>query len=138
MIGLDTANRSYAVSGVPTNKFSVTSIAEIGTAAFLSGDERGEVIDVNSTSAAETKQKLLDNPADLLSLVKYVDSLRNRLVRLGLPAPLSKYMLGSGVTDFSKENENNLVNPGQSLWIWKTVTEASKGNKGVHPPLSTI
>ncbi|KAG8920077.1 hypothetical protein FRC01_000942 [Tulasnella sp. 417] len=73
--------------------------------AKIVGDERGEVIEVTSTSAEETKQKLLDNPADLLSLIKYVD---NTPVRVSVPAPPSRYMRGSVVTDFSKENENEL------------------------------
>ncbi|KAG8913426.1 hypothetical protein FRC00_002428 [Tulasnella sp. 408] len=106
MIGLDTANRVYTVPGLPSNKFTVTSMVDVGTAlarlsilasdnpssvpdyvrlsgdavsfadlAKIVGDERGETIEVKSTSAAETKQKLIDNPADLLSHVKYVNSL---------------------------------------------------------------
>ncbi|KIO26435.1 hypothetical protein M407DRAFT_24284 [Tulasnella calospora MUT 4182] len=148
MIGLDTVNRTYTVSGLPANKFGITSMADVGTAlarfsilaaenpasvpdhvrlsgdavsfaelATVVGNERGETIEVKSTSAAETKQKLIDNPADFLSLVRY--------------------MLGSGVTDFSKENENELVNPGQSLWRWRTVADAVKENKGVHRPPPT-
>lgn len=38
--------------------------------AKIVGDERGETIEVKTTDAAETKQKFIDNPADLLSLVK--------------------------------------------------------------------
>ncbi|KAG9046510.1 hypothetical protein FS837_004260 [Tulasnella sp. UAMH 9824] len=87
MIGIDTANRVYTVSGLPSNKFTVTSMADVGTAltrlsilasenpadlAKTVGDERDETIEVKSTSAAETKRKLIDNLADLLSLVRYM------------------------------------------------------------------
>ena len=30
---------------------------------------------------------------------------------------------GEGRIDYSKENVNELVNPGQSLWKWKTVDD---------------
>ncbi|KAG8958497.1 hypothetical protein FRC00_002686, partial [Tulasnella sp. 408] len=76
----------------------VTSMADVGTVLArlsipasenpgsvpdhvrLSGDavtfdDRGETIEVKSSSVAETKQKLIDNPADLLSLVEYVNSI---------------------------------------------------------------
>lgn len=47
------------------------SIADL---AKLVGEVRGETLEVKTTDAAETKQKFIDNPADLLSLVKYVES----------------------------------------------------------------
>ncbi|KAG8938175.1 hypothetical protein FRC04_009318 [Tulasnella sp. 424] len=148
MVGLDTSNRTYTVAGLPTNKFTVTSLTDIGKAlarlsilaadsptsvpdhvrlsgdavsftdlARIVGSERGETIEVKTQSAAETKQKLLDNPADLISLIKY--------------------MLGSGATDFSGDNQNELVNPEESLWRWKTVTDLVKENKGVQRPSVT-
>lgn len=36
--------------------------------------------------------------------------------------------------DFSTKNDNELVNPGESFWKWKTVTDAVKENKGVFRP----
>lgn len=148
MVGLDTLNRTYTVAGQPANKFSVTSTADIGLAlarlsvlavenpasvpdhvrlsgdavsiadlAKLVGEARGETIEVKTTDAAETKQKVIDNPADLLSLIKYI--------------------FGSGLMDFSNENDNELINPGESLWKWKTVADAVKENKGIYRPTPT-
>lgn len=148
LIGLDTINRTYTVAGQPNNKFSATSTANVGSAlvrlsilalenpaavpdhirlsgdavsiadlAKIVGEERGETIEVKTTDAAETKQKFIDNPADLLSLVKYV--------------------FGSGLMDFSTKNDNELVNPGESLWKWKTVKDEVKENKGVYRPNPT-
>lgn len=169
MVGLDTSNRTYTVAGLPTNKFTVTSLTDIGKAlarlsvlaadsptsvpdhvrlsgdavsftdlARIVGSERGETIEVKTQSAAETKQKLLDNPADLISLVKYVKSHIISL-RMGcvLLSSLARYMLGSGATDFSGDNQNELVNPEESLWRWKTVTDLVKENKGVQRPSVT-
>ena len=31
--------------------------------------------------------------------------------------------MGEGRLDFSKDNLNELVNPGESLWKWKTVED---------------
>ncbi|KAG9019440.1 hypothetical protein FRB90_002263 [Tulasnella sp. 427] len=143
--GLDTINRIYTAAGDPNNKFSVTSTTDIGSALVklsilatenpasvpdqvrLSGDavsiaelaqivgkERAETIEVKTTDAAEMKRKFSENPADLLSLIKYV--------------------FGSGLMDFSRENNNELVNPGEAFWKWKSVTDAVRENKGVYRP----
>ena len=31
--------------------------------------------------------------------------------------------MGTGALDFAKENDNELVNPGESLWKWDTVED---------------
>ncbi|TFK80642.1 hypothetical protein K466DRAFT_558868 [Polyporus arcularius HHB13444] len=37
-------------------------------------------------------------------------------------------LIGQGKLDFSRENANELVNPGQSLWKWKTVEDQLRGS----------
>ena len=36
---------------------------------------------------------------------------------------ISRVLMGQGKMDFSSENANEFVNPGQSLWKWKTVED---------------
>jgi hypothetical protein len=40
--------------------------------------------------------------------------------------------MAEGKLDFSKENYNELVNPGEKLWKWKGVEEYAKEVNG-HP-----
>ncbi|TFK84562.1 NAD(P)-binding protein [Polyporus arcularius HHB13444] len=39
-----------------------------------------------------------------------------------------RVLVGQGKFDFSSENANELVNPGQSLWKWKTVEDLLRGS----------
>ena len=34
-----------------------------------------------------------------------------------------RVLIGEGALDFSVENDNELVNPGESLWKWRTVED---------------
>ena len=43
----------------------------------------------------------------------------------GDPAGFIRFVMGEGNLDFS-ENDNELVNPGEKLWKWKTVKEYAK------------
>ena len=38
---------------------------------------------------------------------------------------------GRGKLDFSRHNHNELVNPGQSKWKWKTIKEYAKETDGM-------
>ena len=39
-----------------------------------------------------------------------------------------RVLVGQGKMDFSKENADELINPGQSLWKWKTVEDQLRGS----------
>lgn len=41
--------------------------------------------------------------------------------------------MGYGLTDFSTDNANKVINPGESQWKWKTVQEYVEETKGVAP-----
>jgi hypothetical protein len=43
----------------------------------------------------------------------------------GDPAGFIKFVMGEGKLDFT-ENQNEIVNPGEKLWKWKTVQEYAK------------
>lgn len=42
----------------------------------------------------------------------------------------ARVLMGEGKLDFSKENHNELVNPHESVWKWKTMEEYAKETKG--------
>ncbi|KAG8946363.1 hypothetical protein FRC04_011909 [Tulasnella sp. 424] len=44
-----------------------------------------------------------------------------------------RYTMGYGLTDFSTDNANEVINPGESQWKWKTVQEYVEETKGVAP-----
>lgn len=43
----------------------------------------------------------------------------------GDPAPFIRFVIGEGKLDFT-QNENEIVNPSEKLWKWKTVEEYAK------------
>lgn len=47
----------------------------------------------------------------------------------------SRLIFASGALDLSKDNENELVNPGGKRWTWRTVADVAKETKG-HPVYS--
>lgn len=47
-----------------------------------------------------------------------------------MAAIVGRIWLGSGEGDFSKRNNNELVNPGESNWKWMTVDEYAKNKFG--------
>lgn len=44
--------------------------------------------------------------------------------------PSCRLNVASGKADFSAENDNEFVNPRQSLWKWKTAEDFAKEVKG--------
>lgn len=42
-----------------------------------------------------------------------------------------RYGYGHGLTDFTKDNQNEILNPGQKYWKWKTMEEWVGETKGV-------
>ncbi|KAH9942385.1 uncharacterized protein BXZ73DRAFT_74651 [Epithele typhae] len=136
LLGLDIQGNAYRSLGPATSRFSASAEVDIGravarlavlaldpaTAARVPGTVR---LAPNTTSHAELavarvrgvprgaveggglgafKRALSEKPTDVL-----VDYLR--------------VLLGEGVVDFSANNDNELINPGQSLWKWKTVED---------------
>lgn len=43
---------------------------------------------------------------------------------------MDRFIIAEGKLDHSKDNQNELVNPGESLWKWKTVDQYAKEVKG--------
>ncbi|THG98277.1 hypothetical protein EW145_g7451 [Phellinidium pouzarii] len=49
---------------------------------------------------------------------------------VGAPAGHIRVLMGEGKLDFSEDNENELVNPNERLWKWKTIEETIKKEMG--------
>lgn len=43
---------------------------------------------------------------------------------------ICRFVMSSGQVDFTKDNHDELINPGQSLWTWKTIADYAKETKG--------
>jgi len=131
--GLDTENGKYEAVGDGnalisfTSKFDIAkavaslvanvSIDRIPDKILLSGDAvsirdiarimqtagAGREIDVTSVDLEEFKERVLREG--------------------GNPAPYLRFLMGEGKIDYSKGNQNELVNPGEGIWKWKSMKE---------------
>ncbi|KAH9918415.1 uncharacterized protein BXZ73DRAFT_52982 [Epithele typhae] len=104
LLALDPATRDDVPAVVHVYGDNV-SVAEIRDAvARVKGVEKGP-IEVGDVAAV--KQRLRENqPPTLMDIVDY-----------------ARVLVGQGNIDYSENNQNELVNPGQSLWKWRTVEE---------------
>ena len=108
---------------------SVSSFAEI---AKIFGEELGEKIDVVERDLEEVKANL--GPEDVGDFIRYASIMSAPFNALISSAALpSSLVFALGMADFSMENHNELVNPGEKYWRWKTVAQFAKETKG-NPP----
>ena len=146
--GLDTKNKHYEVVGNPDQKASFTSTGDVGRAVVaavtrvplqelpeyvrISGDEvsvreiarlmgaaagdgAGDGIKVEAISEEEYKKEVFAKKQE------------------GGPAEFLRFQVGNGELDFGKGghgNQNELLNPGQGMWEWKTMKEYAEETKG--------
>ncbi|EED77739.1 predicted protein, partial [Postia placenta Mad-698-R] len=142
----DAATLTFAFAGSPDSKLAVTAKVDIArsvaqlTLLALSPDsavpdvvyvagqnvsyrEIGQAIEGVSEEFGLERKKVTLNAADLES---YKIAAREEEVRSGKPNILKhiKIALGEHKMDFSYNN-NELVNPGETLWKWKRVEDHS-------------
>jgi len=140
-LGLDTANKHFTALGSADGKFSLTAKADIAASVTrlallaaanpssvpdhvrLAGDTKSirELAEIFGRASGETIQ-VTEEPVGILP-----DGEQD-----GVPALLRLLRIGmtNGEIDFSKDNQGELVNPGQSLWKWKTAEAYAKETKG--------
>ncbi|TFK86749.1 NAD(P)-binding protein [Polyporus arcularius HHB13444] len=140
-VGVDVANNTFTCFDPPSARFGVTDLADIGRAVAqlsvlaLDPETAGTVPDVVRIAGQNVS---MEDIRDAVARVKGVAP--GKIVNLGDPAPAkkalrdeypdSRYRIldyvrvanAEGQCDMS-ENDNELVNPGQSLWKWKTVDD---------------
>ncbi|KAI0644782.1 NAD-P-binding protein [Trametes meyenii] len=138
LLGIDAEKNVYDVYGPPDQKFSLTSSRDIGRA-------------IASLSVLVLDPSTAPNVPDTLRIAGYTASfedIRDAVARIrGVPkgeikskdlamlkeslrrdsgkdfADYIRVLVGEGKGDFSAENGNELVNPAQSFWRWKTVDD---------------
>ncbi|KAG8859710.1 hypothetical protein FRB96_004284 [Tulasnella sp. 330] len=128
--GLDNKSGVYTSLGLGTSdkKVAITSTADIGAAIArlstlavadpqsvpddvrISGDNKSwnELADIVGRATGKTI-KVVEEPVEGADDKDGED----------LPA-LARLNFARGAVDFSKDNDNELVNPGQKYWTWKT------------------
>ncbi|KAG9004674.1 hypothetical protein FRB94_002516 [Tulasnella sp. JGI-2019a] len=138
---LDTKNRHYTSIGPSTSKFTLTSKDDVGAsivrlALLAVGDPNSVPNEVRISGDAKSYQELAsimgsesDEKIDITE--QNVDEYKASLGPLGAdPAPVIRVIIGSGLMDYTKENNNELVNPGELVWKWKKVEQYAKEVKG--------
>ncbi|RDX47845.1 hypothetical protein OH76DRAFT_1419308 [Lentinus brumalis] len=99
-----TASRVPAHARIAGQNVSYEEIRD--AVSRIKGVPKGEI---KSKNLEEFNSNLKANPND--NLLDYI-----------------RVLVGQGKFDFSSENANELVNPGQSLWKWKTVEDLLRGS----------
>ncbi|KAI0666953.1 NAD-P-binding protein [Trametes maxima] len=138
VLGVDAEKNAYDVCGPPNQKFSLTSIEDIGRAiaslSVLALDPSAALNVPDAVRIAgyttsfedirDTVARVKDVPKGVIKskdLAMLKESLRRDPGKDF--AGYMRVLVGEGKGDFSAENDNELVNPAQSFWRWKTVDD---------------
>jgi len=145
--GFDTANLTYTSVGSPDKKTAITTKADIGRALAelsllaLSPESASSVPDdvriagenVSYRAVRDTVQRVREElgvePRGEIVLKTedydtYKATVREEQLKKPAPGPLRhiRLLIAEGKMDFS-ENNDELVNPGQKVWKWKSVED---------------
>jgi len=149
--GFDIGNKIFTAVGSPTARVAFTSKADIGrtlaqlsilsmsptTASTVPEHVRicGTLKSMDEIRLAMEKESGATINGRTLELGKFKNELKAAF--LGGEATLNLspsqhicILMGEGKLDWSLENHNNLVNPHESIWKWKTMEEFAKATKG--------
>ncbi|TFY64554.1 hypothetical protein EVJ58_g2536 [Rhodofomes roseus] len=127
--GFDTAKFTYTSVGSPDAKTAVTAKAD--TAVSVPNDVHIAGSNVSWRHIRDIVQKVRNElsveprgeiKVESVELAVYRENLKKEQLVEPRAGPLDhiKVLIGEGKMDFSKNNDE-LVNPGQSIWKWKTV-----------------
>ncbi|KAG8925353.1 hypothetical protein FRC00_004065 [Tulasnella sp. 408] len=141
LIGVDIQNGVFNLFGDPAKPFSYNSLRDIGLSVasmvllatrdpasipdyvHLSGGAISWV-DLAKLIEKERGGKVTINIGDIQILKEKIEKEDDRL-------SAGRYAFGSGAADYSANNVNELVNPGESLWKWDTIEEYVHRTKGL-------
>ncbi|THH05095.1 hypothetical protein EW146_g9997 [Bondarzewia mesenterica] len=144
-VGFDNKHKIYTSVGSPTQNFTLTSKEDIGRALIaisiramspsedipdhlrIAGDT------VSFEDVRDTVKRHTGVDVDLRSedLGHYRSQLKERWER-GDPQRPSAYIraiMGESKLNFSESNDNELINPDQRIWKWKTLDEYVRDHK---------
>ncbi|KAI0333181.1 NAD-P-binding protein [Cubamyces sp. BRFM 1775] len=138
VMGIDLEKNTYLCYGSPNQKLSVTARVDIGRAVArlailaLAPDTASKVPDeVRIAGATTTYEEIRDTVARAKGVpkaeitVKDLKQLKDS-IRRDPGKNFFDYLnvvVGEGKADFSSGNANDLVNPGETYWKWKTVED---------------
>jgi len=135
-LGFDTKNRRYTALGPITNRFTVTSKSDIGSATVRAG-----LLALNNPASVPDVVIISGDAKSYQEIAEIVGRERGEEIQIveespeqnkpgSDPAAQFAFFLrkvnSSGTTDYSKNNSNELVNPGQKYWKWKGIAEFAK------------
>ncbi|CAG8906455.1 unnamed protein product [Penicillium egyptiacum] len=140
--GLDTQKGKYTSVGSFRTPVSFTSVGDVGrTVASLGSLPEEKIPDVvhvggDSRSIAEIAKIMESAGAGRIEIdcLPYEEYKKETTAEYSSqPAPYIKFSMGDGGiahTPAFLGDDNELVNPGQRLWRWKTVEDLAKENNG--------
>ncbi|KAH9890549.1 NAD-P-binding protein [Cubamyces lactineus] len=142
VMGIDLEKNTYLCYGSSKQKLSVTAREDIGRAVArlailaLAPDTASKVPDeVRIAGATTTYEEIRDTMARVKGVpkaeitVKDLTQLKDS-IRQDPGKNFFDYLnvvVGEGKADFSLANANDLVNPGETYWKWKTVEDHVRG-----------
>ncbi|KAH9948291.1 hypothetical protein B0H21DRAFT_788404 [Amylocystis lapponica] len=150
----DTANHVYTSVGPPTSRFSLTSKRDVGRAlaafslvALVDPSKVPDILSISGTSVSyaeaaaivQSVRKAVGDADNQEIVVKSEDLAAFReATRKALQSdpegtsllPQLRIVIGEGQLDFTKDNANDIANPGEKAWKWKTVEDYIREVKG--------
>ncbi|RPD55669.1 NAD-P-binding protein [Lentinus tigrinus ALCF2SS1-7] len=143
VIGIDIEKNTFTSYGSPSQKVTLSSLSDIGKALA-----RLSILAIDPATSAKVPDELriasdtlsFEEVRDVVARVKGVE--KGKIVSEDLvakkeglkgtqsaPGAILSYirvLIGEGKLDFS-DNSNELINPGESLWKWRTVEDQLRG-----------
>jgi hypothetical protein len=132
--GMNTKKGVWEPIGSASTPAAYTALSDVGKAiASLARLPPSEVPDhvrivgsnISFKDASEAMTSVSGKPIELkeVDLASFKEKTTQKTE--GDPAAFIRFIMGEGKMDFSK-NENEVVNPVEKLWKWKTVQEYAK------------
>lgn len=140
--GLDTKNGKYTSVGSPRSPISFTSLTDVGkTVASLATrpeEQIPEIVHVGGDTRsiaeiAEIMQAAGAGNVDVGEIAYQEYKAKTTAKESWDPAAYLRFLMGDGSINHTAAglgNDNELVNPGQRLWKWKTMGDLAKDTKG--------
>ncbi|CAG7919860.1 unnamed protein product [Penicillium olsonii] len=140
--GLDTRNGKYTSVGPPHSPISFTALQDVGkTVASLATLPEADIPEIvhlagDTRSIAEVASIMQDAGAgqiDVAEIPYQAYKAQTTSEASWDPAAYLRFLMGDGNINHSSDglgNDNELVNPGQRLWKWKTLKDLASETKG--------
>ncbi|KAJ5871497.1 uncharacterized protein N7529_003850 [Penicillium soppii] len=140
--GLDTKNGKYTSVGSPRSPISFTSLQDVGkvvaSLATFPEEKLPEIVhlagDTRSISEiASIMQAAGAGPIEVAEIPYGAYKAKTTAESSWDPAAYLRFLMGDGSINHSAAglgNDNDLVNPGQRLWRWKTLEDLARETKG--------